>query len=99
MQSYAGKVEGELEIRLPENLRVLYMVPFSTAEAALDVEAVKVLNDSCYDWIQSVEKVLQDIQSSSAEGELQINPYLGFYLSSIIFTHSLDKTNTLIFWY
>jgi hypothetical protein len=46
------------------------MVPFSTSEAALDVEAVKVLNDSCYDWIQSVEKVLLDIQSSSAEGEL-----------------------------
>ncbi len=33
-QSYAGKVEGELEISLPENLRALYMVPFSASEAA-----------------------------------------------------------------
>ena len=85
IQSYAGKVVGELEIRLPENLRVLYMVPFSTAEAALDVEAVKVLNDSCYDWIQSVEKVLLDIQSSSAEGELKLVLNLVFSLNNFHF--------------
>ena len=41
-KSYAGKVEGELEISLPENLRALYMVPFLASEAA------KVLRPQCY---------------------------------------------------
>ena len=29
--------------------------------AAKDTEAVKVLNDCCYEWINSVETVLKDI--------------------------------------
>ena len=33
--------------------------------AAKDTDAVKVLNDCCYEWINSVESVLQDIKNSS----------------------------------
>jgi len=58
LKSYAGKVAGELDLRLPEDLRVLYMVPFSTEEASKDIEAVKVMAECCHNWIQSVEKVL-----------------------------------------
>ena len=57
---------------MPENLRVLYMVPFSTSEAALDIEAVRVLDGCCHDWIQSVEKVLTDIQNASTKGKQEI---------------------------
>ena len=63
IESHAGKVEGELELRLPTELRALYHVPFSAKDAAEDADAVKALNDCCHEWIQSVEKVLNELQN------------------------------------
>ena len=57
------KVEGELKIQLPTDLRALYQVPFSAEKAAQDPEAVRILNDCCYQWIQSVEKVINQLQN------------------------------------
>ncbi len=65
IKSYAGRVEGELTLNIPRDLRPLYAAPFSAEEAAKDSEAVKALNDCCYEWIQSVESVLKDITNSS----------------------------------
>ena len=65
VESHAGKVEGELDIRLPTDLRELYQNPFSAQKAAQNPEAVKILNDRCYEWIQSVEKVIDNIQNVS----------------------------------
>ena len=64
VESYAGKVEGELDIKLPTDLRALYQVPFSAEKAAADPDAVKILNDCCYEWIQSVETVISDLQKA-----------------------------------
>ena len=61
IKSYAGRVEGELTINIPRDLRPLYAAPFSAEVAAKDPHAVKVLNDCCFEWIQSVESALQDI--------------------------------------
>ena len=69
VESYAGKVEGELDIKLPTDLRALYQVPFSPSKAAADDNAVKILNDCCYEWIQSVEKVINDLQKSHDKEE------------------------------
>ena len=69
VESYAGKVEGELDIKLPTDLRALYQVPFSPSKAAADPEAVKILNDCCYEWIQSVEKVINDLQMAHGKKE------------------------------
>ena len=69
VESYAGKVEGELDIKLPTDLRALYQVPFSPSKAAADPEAVKILNDCCYEWIQSVEKVINDLQKGNDKKE------------------------------
>ena len=69
VESYAGKVEGELDIKLPTDLRPLYQVPFSPSKAAADPEAVKILNDCCYEWIQSVEKVINDLQKAHGKKE------------------------------
>ena len=56
MESHAGRVEGELNLRLPTDLRALYHVPFKARDAAKNPEAVKVLNDCCAEWVQSVDK-------------------------------------------
>ena len=61
IKSLSGRVEGELTLNIPRDLRALYAAPFSAEEAAKDPECVKKLNDCCYEWIQSVEKVLKDI--------------------------------------
>ena len=66
IKAYAGRVEGELTLRIPQDLRPLYAAPFSADQAANDPEAVRVLNDCCYEWIQSVESVLNDITKSRA---------------------------------
>ena len=56
VESHAGRVEGELNLRLPTDLRALYHVPFKARDAAKNPEAVKVLNDCCAEWVQSVDK-------------------------------------------
>ena len=56
VESHAGRVEGELELRLPTDLRALYHVPFSAADAAKNPDAVKALNDCCLEWVQSADK-------------------------------------------
>ena len=61
VESHAGKVEGELKIELPTDLRDLYQVPFSPEEAAQDTDTIQVLNDCCFKWIESVEKVLKEL--------------------------------------
>jgi hypothetical protein len=67
IKSYSGNVEGELTINIPRDLRALYVAPFYAEEAAKDAEAVKILNDCCYEWIQSVQKVLKDITKDPDE--------------------------------
>ena len=69
IKAYAGRVEGELTLKIPQDLRPLYAAPFSAAEAAKDPEAVRVLNDCCYEWIQSVESVLNDITKSKSKND------------------------------
>ena len=61
ISTLAGRVEGELTLNIPRDLRSLYAAPFSAETAAKDPDSVKKLNDCCYEWIQSVEKVLKDI--------------------------------------
>ena len=61
MESHAGRVEGELNLRLPTDLRALYHVPFKARDAAKNPEAVKVLNDCCAEWVQSVDKGKQEM--------------------------------------
>ena len=63
----AGRVEGELTLNIPRDLRSLYAAPFSAEIAAKDPDSVKKLNDCCYEWIQSVEKVLKDITKDPEE--------------------------------
>lgn len=67
IKSYAGRVEGELTLNIPRDLRPLYAAPFSAEEASKDFQAVKILNDCCYEWIQSVEKALEDITRDPAD--------------------------------
>ena len=74
IKAYAGRVEGELTLRIPQDLRPLYAAPFSSEEAAKDPEAVRVLNDCCYEWIQSVESVLNDITKSRAAAKNSNDP-------------------------
>ena len=76
VESYAGKIEGELDIKLPTDLRALYQVPFSPSKAAVDPEVIKTLNDFCYEWIQSVEKVMNDLQGTQKEEKKQSKPEL-----------------------
>ena len=61
IKSLAGRVEGELTLNIPRDIRTLYAAPFSAEVAANDPDSIKKLNDCCYEWIQSVEKVLKDI--------------------------------------
>ena len=47
-------------------LKFQYAAPFSAEIAAKDNEAVKILNDCCYEWINSVETVLKDVTTPKA---------------------------------
>lgn len=41
IKSYAGRVEGELTLNIPRELRPLYAAPFSAESAAKDSDCIK----------------------------------------------------------
>ena len=51
-----------------------YAAPFSAEIAAKDNDCVKVLNDCCYEWINSVETVLKDITNPTTASTAAAKP-------------------------
>ena len=76
----------------------MYILQFQNSPFFIqDDEAVAVLAGCCHDWIQSVEKVLTDIQNASTQGLSIVyvlfcySEFLIINISKILVNHPLLK--------